>query len=56
MRAGDARGIPVLAFLIRTPEAFGRAGKHPEGGTIYAGQAAEDPIKQPRCIDGDSLP
>lgn len=56
MRAGDARGIPVLAFLIRTPEGSVVPGKLPEGGTIYAGQGLSDPIKQPRCIDGDSLP
>jgi len=56
VRAGDARGIPVLAFLTRTAEGSDVPGKLPEGGTIYAGQIPWDRIKQPRCIDGDSLP
>ena len=37
VRAGDASGIPVLAFLIRTPELSVVPGKLPEGGTICAG-------------------
>jgi len=37
VRAGDASGIPVLAYPIRRPESFGRPEKLPEGGTICAG-------------------
>jgi len=37
MRAGDASGIPVLAFLTRTPDCSAVPGKLPEGGTICAG-------------------
>jgi hypothetical protein len=57
VRAGDAWGIPVLAFLIRTPEWSVVPGKLPEGGTICAGSGPRGPsIKRSRCVDGDSLP